>query len=107
MTIRVAPDLDSTRDIIERIMPILNDGERVAFLCPSGQADLILTRVRVMISRTRRGMRQRNRKPKQFRLLSTVHPETHEGIRMECIVLEKEVNFNHQLGEHLEDLLGG
>lgn len=107
MTIRVTPDLNNTKDILEHILPILNGGERVAFICPAGQADLILTRVRVMISRTRRGMRQRNRKPKQFRLLSTVHNETHEGIRMECIVLAKEVSFNHQLGEHLEDLLGG
>ena len=105
MATRVTPDLDSTRDILEKILPPLIRDERVAFVCPSGQAELILTRIRVMISRNRKSLRAKNRKPRKFRLLSSVHPETHGGIRMDCIVLSREVSFAHELEEQLEDLL--
>lgn len=107
MTIRISPNLLDTNAMLGEILThILADGTRVAFTVPSGQAQDVLARIRTMISRKRKMLESRGKKPKRFQLRSTTHHETSEdGMRMECIVLWKQVDESHKMTEMLEDLL--
>lgn len=106
MTTRISPNLDDTKKMLEEILPlIMVDGERIAFLVPAGRSAHVLARIRVMISRKRKAMEARNRRPRKFTLASSVHPETHDGKRFDCIILWIEVTAIHLMSEKLEDLL--
>lgn len=105
MALRIEPNLADTDVLLGQILvPVMQD-ERVSFLVPAGQANLVMARVRVMISRKRAKMKQRGRTLRHFRLNSTVHRETHNGERMDCIIVWREIKDSHMMAETLEDLL--
>lgn len=107
MAIRISEPSQDTEELLGQILlPMQGDPEiRVAFLCEAGSGAAILQRIRVMISRKRAKLERRGKKPKKFRLRSTIHTETHEGIRMDCVVVWKHVTDNHIVSEELEGIL--
>lgn len=102
------PALDSTEKLLEQILiPILKQDARVRFLCPAGEAVNIAQRLRVMLSRTRKKLERAGRSPRRFRLHSTIHKETHEGIRYDCLIMWQSISDVHLMTQDLEDLLVG
>lgn len=100
------PRLDHTEKLLEQVLiPILQQEARVRFLCLPSEGEPIVQRLRVMISRKRKSMESKGKKAKRFRLHSSIHSETHEGKRFDCVVLWKSVSELHVLTEELEDLL--
>lgn len=107
MAIRIAePNVYHTEGLLTQILPpLLREGERVSFLCEPGTGRLIVARVRVKISRKRGEMEAKGKKPKRFRLGSTIHPETHEGKRYDCVVFWVAIHEHHIMSEMLEDIM--
>lgn len=105
MATKIEPNLSNTDKLLEQILVPAMQGERVSFLVPAGHALNVMARVRTMISRKRQKMKQRGKNLKHFRLNSTFHAETHSGVRMDCIIVWREVKESHMLAEVLEDLL--
>lgn len=102
------PALDKTEQLLEQILfPILKENARVRFLCPPGEGGPIAQRVRVMLSRKRKALEQKNRKPQRFRLHSSIHTETHEGRRYDCLIMWRSVSELHLMTQDLEDVLTG
>lgn len=102
------PALDKTEQLLEQILiPILRNDARVRFLCPSGEGGAIAQRLRVMLSRKRRALEQKGRKPQRFRLHSSIHTETHEGRRYDCLIMWRSVSELHLMTQDLEDVLTG
>lgn len=100
------PALDKTEKLLEQILlPILKDDARVRFLCAPNEGLNVCARVRVMLSRKRKGLQAKNKKLVYFRLHSTIHPETHDGKRYDCVVMWRSVNENHVMLQELEDLM--
>lgn len=105
MAVRITPDLSKTEAMLTDILTIIMSGERAAFLVPAGAGELILARIRTMISRKRRRLKSMGKKVKHFTLQSSIHPETHDGKRMDCIIVWRQVTVTHAMSEQLEDLL--
>lgn len=100
------PALDKTETLLVQVLtPILAD-TRVRFLCESGEGEAVAQRLRVMLSRLRKKLEANGKKQKKFRLHSSVHTETHEGKRYDCVVMWRSVNEIHVMSQELEDLLG-
>lgn len=100
------PQLDKTEKLLEQILiPILHDDARVRFLCESGDGEAVAQRVRVMLSRKRKQLEQQQKKIKRFRLHSSIHNETHDGKRHDCVIMWRSVNETHIMIQELEDLL--
>lgn len=100
------PALDKTEQLLEQILPpILVEDARVRFLCDPSTGDAVAQRLRVMISRRRKALEAKGKKPRRFRLHSDVYPETHDGKRFDCVVLWHTINDVHQMTQDLEDLL--
>lgn len=107
MAIRV-PDPSPKTDVLltQILQPMAHDPEtRVAFLCESGTGEDVLQRLRVMISRIRARAETRGKKIRKFRLRSSVHSETHQGTRYDCVVVWKEISDVHVMSEQLEGIL--
>lgn len=106
MTTRIAdPALTDTTRLLAQILTVVMEDGRVLFLCPAGESEAILNRVRMALSRQRQKMRNKGKRIQQFQLHSTVHPETHEGLRYDAIVLWR-VTSKHQEAEmEMERLL--
>lgn len=107
MAIRIdRPNLQDTEQLLVQILPhVVQSDSRVAFLCPAGDAKNMLARIRVMLSRKRKKLNARGRRAKIFTLRSTIHPETHQGIRYDCIVVWRQDSLFNSLSQDLEDLL--
>lgn len=106
MAIRIAePALDDTRQLLVQVLGHVQAGSRVAFLVDAGKGRDVVARLRTMISRQRGRLVAHGRRPKRFTLHSSIHPETHQGKRHDCIVLWKTVGDSHMLTETLEDIL--
>ena len=105
-TVRIAePDLDNTKALLGQVLtPMLREGKRVLFLCPAGEGIAILQRLRVMISRERGAMIANNKRPRRFRFRSSIHPETHNGIRYDACVCWKQTSDGTMMLEILEDI---
>lgn len=102
-----APLLDQTEKLLEQILiPILKNDARVRFLCDAGEGEAVAQRLRVMLSRKRKQLEQQQKKTKKFRLHSSIHKETHEGKRYDCVIMWRSVNETHIMTQELEDLLG-
>lgn len=100
------PKLDKTEVLLEQIlMPILKQDARVRFLCPASEGAAIAQRLRVMLSRKRRALEHKGRKPQRFRLHSSIHSETHEGRRYDCLIMWRSVSELHLMTQDLEDVL--
>lgn len=105
MVTRVEPDLSDTGKLIAAILPIALQGERVAFYVDAGTAGNVLARIRTMLSRHRTNMRNRGRKVKEFMLRSSVHPETVNGSRKDCIIVWTMIHENHMMTELFDDMM--
>lgn len=107
MTVRLNdPPLHDTEKLLGLILaPILTQQKQVLFLCPAGQGVAVLQRLRVMISRNRKKLIRKGKKPKQFRLHSTIHPETHNGLRYDACVCWHTVSDSNMMTEILEDVM--
>lgn len=107
MAIRITNPADDTEKLLEQVLlPMTQDPSvRVAFLCESGMGEAVLQRLRVMISRKRAKLLNRGKAPKKFRLRSTVHTETYEGKRFDCVVCWKQITDVHVMSEQLEGIL--
>lgn len=105
MTERIAPNLANVEKLVAGIlMPILA-GKRVAFLVPNGEGFNTCARIRTHISRTRKKLMARNIRPMRFTLMSTIHKETWDGKRYDCIVMWRHVTPTNEMTQELEDLL--
>jgi hypothetical protein len=106
MAIRIeAPRLDDTEELLVQILTVVLPGNRVAFLCPAGSAEAMLSRIRVGISRRRKKLEHDGRPYRRFKLRQSVHKETHEGIRYDCIILwtqQSRVQQFHEIAEGLQ-----
>jgi len=107
MAVRINnPSLDNTNQLLSEILRVvLVDDSRVMFLCPHGQGENVVARLRVMISRKRKELDRKGRRAKQFRLRDTVHCETHNGKLMDAVVMWKDITSQHQMMEELEGML--
>lgn len=107
MTIRLSdPNIYHTETLLGQVLaPIITGDERVAFLVEPGQGIPVIQRLRVMMSRKRKNIERKGKRMRQFRLHATVHPETHEGKRFDCIVMWKSIHDTHLMTEALEDML--
>jgi hypothetical protein len=106
MDVRINPTLNNTEELLGQILQVVLPSEdRVVFLCPAGQADKILARVRVMVTRKRESVTRKGKKPKRFTLRSIVTPLTHEGKRCEQITIWRQVKDLDWMAEQLEDLM--
>lgn len=105
MLVRIEPNLSDTEKLVETILMEVLVGNRCAFLVPAGGAFHVTARIRTMISRNRKKMLAKGRQPLRFTLMSTVHPETHEGVRFDCIIMWKHVTIVHEMASELEDML--
>jgi hypothetical protein len=109
MTVHVRidePELDNTEKLLAQILlPILGSEARVRFLCDAGTGKDVTARLRVMLSRKRQKLEQRGKKQRKFRLHSSVHSETHDGKRFDCVVMWQTINEIHIMSQELEDLL--
>jgi hypothetical protein len=100
------PNLDNTEKLLEQILlPLIKHDSRVRFLCPANEGKAIAQRLRVMLSRKRKTLEARGKKPRRFRLHSEIYRETHHGIRYDCVVLWQSVNDVHMMTQDLEDLI--
>lgn len=97
--------LDNTRELLQRLLPLIGRGERVMFLVPRGEAGKIESRIRVAISRARQNMRNRGKKLKHFTLRCTTHKHTEDGKIYDAVVMWREVERFHEMREMLEDVL--
>lgn len=100
--ITVHPDLEDTKQIAEMVLTHALKGHRVRMLVPAGSSRLTCQRVRTLVTRIREKVRTRGKVPDMFKLLSTVHPETHDGHRFDCIIWRVERNTRHKLQSLLE-----
>lgn len=100
------PKLDKTEKLLEQILlPIVTQDARVRFLCPAGEAEAIAQRLRVMLSRKRKALEHAGKKLRRFRLHSSIHRETHDGYRVDCLIMWQSISDNHLMAQDLEDLL--
>lgn len=65
----------NTRDLLREILIATQPtGAQFKFVCPRGSSEAIMSRVRMMLSRTRKQMEVKNIRFKQFRLMSQCVP---------------------------------
>lgn len=102
--ITVSPDLDDTKQITEMVLTHALKGHRVRMLVPAGSSRMVCQRVRTLVTRIREKVRNHGQIPQMFKLLSSIHPETHEGIRFDCIIWHVERNTRHKLMSLLEQM---
>lgn len=100
------PPLEDTKRLLELVLlAVVQKDSRALFLTPPGEGEAVLQRLRVMISRKRKELEAEGKRPKRFRLRSTVHPETHEGKRYDACVVWKQVSESNIMSEELGRIL--
>lgn len=100
------PRLDHTEKLLEQILvPLIKEEARVRFLCPASEGAAVAQRIRVMLSRKRKHLQGRGKKPRRFRLHSHIYPHTEGGIRFDCVVMWQSINDIHMMTQDLEDML--
>jgi hypothetical protein len=108
MAIRI-PDTTvakSTTDLLGAILQIiLPSDSRAKFYVPAGEGHIMLQRVRVKLSRKRMAMQQAGKKIRHFHLSSSIHVETHNGKRLDCVILWRRVVPLHLMAQDFEDIM--
>jgi len=100
------PRLDHTEKLLEQILePLIRQEARVRFLCHASEGAAVAQRIRVMLSRKRKQLIARGKKPRRFRLHSSIHPHTESGMRFDCVVMWQSINDVHMMTQDLEDLM--
>lgn len=97
--------LGNTKVLMSKIVPVMKTGERVLFLCHAGSGELVVQRIRVMMSRARKKLKQQQKKLQHFRLHHEIRPWTEEGKRHDAVFMWTSKSPNHEHNEMLEDLL--
>jgi hypothetical protein len=106
MTTRIAePALEDTNKLLLQVLQQVLQDERVCFTCPAGESDAIVQRLRMQLSRHRQRMRARGKVIQEFTLHSSTHPETHSGIRYDCVVMWRVKSKVQQAELEMEKLL--
>jgi hypothetical protein len=85
---------------------VLRD-QYVLFLVPAGEGRNYTNRLRMQLSRQRQKLREQGKRFKQFTLHSTLHPETHDGIRFDAIVMWKQQSLSQLAEQDIENILTG
>lgn len=107
MTTRITePVLDDTNRLLYQVLTVVLKDERACFLCPAGDSEPLIQRLRMQLSRQRTRMRNRGKPIQEFQLHSSVHPETHNGIRHDAIVMWRVASKQQQAELEMERLLG-
>lgn len=95
-----------TRDLLGEILAQLNADKRIKFYTSRGRGAPTVQCLRVMLSRIRNKLEQKNRRRKHFKLHADVIPWTlTNGERKDCVIVYRSRNRNHEALETLEDLL--
>lgn len=97
--------LDKTKLMMSKIVPVMKTGERVLFLCDAGEGENVVQRIRVMMSRVRKKLKQKQKKMTYFRLHHSVVAWTENGRRHDAIFMWTSRSETHEHSEMLEDLL--
>lgn len=97
--------LDKTKVLMSRIVPVMKTGERVMFPVEPAQGEYVVQRIRVMMARARKKLKQQGKKLTHFRLHHSVMPWTEGGKRHDMIIMWTSRSPNHEHQEMLEDLL--
>lgn len=107
MTIRlVDPPIDNTGALLAEVLKItLGQRLPVLFLCPAGESEALLARLRMKLSRERHKAESKGKRITRFQLRSTVHPETHGGVRYDAIVCWTARSQYQQALSEVEQLL--
>lgn len=107
MTTRIAePVLTDTNRLLYQVLQLVLKDERAYFLCPAGESEALIQRLRMALSRQRNKMRARGKPIQEFQLYSSVHPETHDGIRYDAILMWRVASKAQQAELEMEKLLG-
>ena len=108
MAILIEPRLDHTETLLGQILGVIVPTEnRVKFFVPAGDGQKIMSRLRIMLTRRRKSLEAKGRRPKLFKVYHTVHPETHNGKRFDCVVVWRVTTDSNWLSEQLQELLDG
>lgn len=95
----------TTRLLVE-ILRECKNGNRVQFLCPPGLGNVVVQRLRVALSRSRKRNEAAGKKLDLFTMHDSVYPYTDlEGKRHDCIVIWTNKTEQHRDRELLDDLL--
>jgi hypothetical protein len=106
MAIRLTDtDKLNTQQLLAAILIQVREDKRVSFLCAAGNGGAVMQRIRVALSRVRKTMEEDAIPIGMFTLRNSIHPETHESRRYDCVVVWRERNDRHETLESLEDLL--
>ena len=84
---------------------ILPTDSRAKFFVPAGEGEIVLQRLRVKLSRKRKELQAKKKKIRHFHLSSSIHKETHDGKRLDCVILWRRVVPHHLMSQDLEDLM--
>lgn len=102
--ITIYPDLADTQQTTEQILTHTMQGKRVRMLVPHGRSRQVVQRIRTKLTRVRAKLRLAGKVPQQFRLNQTTHPETHAGVRFDCIIFWIERNDRHDIALLFESM---
>lgn len=97
--------LDKTKVLMSKIVPVMKTGERVMFLVEPAQGEFVVQRIRVMMARARKKLKQQGKKLTHFRLHHDVVKWTESGKRHDAVFMWTSRSPNHEYNEMLEDLL--
>lgn len=109
MTTRIdKPVLENTNQLLFQVLKLVLADERVAFLCPAGDGEAVIQRLRMQLSRQRQRMRAKGKPIQEFVLCASSHPETHgpNYTRHDCVVMWRVRSKVQQAELEMEQLLG-
>lgn len=96
----------STQKLLEAVLTQLNQDNRVRLIVSRGRGQATVQCLRVKLSRTRKKLEKKGRRPKIFKLHSDVFPWTElDGSRRDCVILHRSVPADLHVLETLEGLL--
>lgn len=99
-------DTRKTTPLLVEILRECKKGNRVQFLCAPGMGDVVVQRLRVALSRSRKRNEAAGKKLDLFTMHDSVHPyTTPEGKRHDCVVIWTVKTEKHQDLQLLDDLL--
>lgn len=107
ITIENAEEL-KTRDLLGRILTHLNNDQRIKFFVSRGRGESTVQCLRVMLSRVRNRLDEKNIRRKHFKLHADIFPATmldEAKTRMDAVILWRGRNQNHEILEGLEALI--
>jgi hypothetical protein len=100
-----ASQVKRTQDLLAQVLHAALDDSRVQFLVEPSLGPVVVQRMRVALSRSRKRNLKMGRKVQEFTLHHIVYPyTTRDGKRHDCVVIWTEKNFHHRTRELLDDI---